>query len=707
MLTRPTLYRLALPLLLILMLGSFPPPARAASSAVPQTVSPVNENDLVQLKGSTPPQAIEQFDRGPVADSLPLEHMYLVLRRSSEQESAVEQFIAELHDPHSASYHQWVTADELGQKFGPADQDVNTVLSWLRGQGFAINLVHKSGLIIDISGTAGEVRNAFHTEIHRYNVNGEEHIANSTDPEIPAALAPVVVGFASLNDFRPKAMVAKPRPNLTVKCTGCPGGFANEVLYLETPPDFATIYNVAPLYQRSKAITGKGQTIVVLEESDILPADVARFRDAFGLSSFSGKFSQIHPGPGCADPGTNGFILEASLDAEWAGAVAPDATVELASCDDTATLPGILVAAANLLDRAIPPPIMSLSFGTCEAELGPGGNALLNFLWQQADSEGVSVFVSAGDASAAGCDNFALIPNWAVAGIAASGYASTPHNVATGGTDFLATLLPNLSSYWSASNSPTGRSAQSYIPEMTWNESCASSVVYTLSGFSSGAAFCNSDAGQGLLDIIGGSGAPSMIYAKPAWQSETIGVPNDGKRDLPDVSLFASDGFYHQTIVLCMSDASQGGSPCDYTNPVDAFSNSAGGTSFTAPQFASIQALINQKAGGRQGNPDPVFYALYKTEFGTASSRNGHLITCNATAGNRIPPSCIFHDVTVGNNDVPCFGPNNCFPQSATLFGVLSKSDAKLEVAYPAQTGWDFTSGLGSVNVTNLVTRWP
>ena len=198
-----------------------------------------------------------------------------------------------------------------------------------------------------------------------------------------------------------------------------------------------------------------------------------------------------------------------------------------------------------------------------------------------------------------------------------------------------------------------------------------------------------------------------MIYSKPAWQKGTIGVPVDGMRDLPDVSLFASNGFYNQAIVFCTSDASLGGSPCDYSNPIDAFFNSAGGTSFTAPQFASIQALINQKAGSRQGNPDPVFYSLHQAEFGMASSPNGTLASCNATLGNMLPSSCIFHDVTVGNNDVPCFGPNNCFPQSTTLFGVLSKSDTSLQVAYPAKAGWDFTSGLGSVNVTNLVTMWP
>jgi subtilase family serine protease len=706
MLTRPTLYALALPLLLILVLGIFRPAALAASNAAPQIVSPVNESDLVQLKGSTPLQAVAKFDRGAVADSMPMEHMFLVLRRSAEQETALDEFIAALHDPHSASYRQWLTADELGQKFGPSEQDLDTILGWLRGQGFTVNLVHKSGLLVDISGTAGEVRNAFHTEIHQYNVNGEQHIANSSDPKIPAAFAPVVVGFASLNDFRPKAMFMKPLPNLTIKCSGCPDGFDNLVIYLETPPDFATIYNVSPLYTATKKVTGKGQTVVVLEDSDIQAADVATFRKAFGLSSFSGKFSQIHPGPGCADPGINGEIIEASLDAEWAGAVAPDANVELASCADTNTLGGELLAAVNLVDRASPPPIMSLSFGNCEANIGPGGNAFFNALWQQADSEGVSVFVSSGDGSAAGCDDFDTSP-FAVVGIGASGFASTPYNVATGGTDFLATLLPNLSSYWSSSNSATGQSAQSYIPEMTWNDSCASNVLYTLFGFSSGVTFCNSADGQGFQDIVGGSGAPSMIYAKPSWQKGTIGMPTDGMRDLPDVSLFASNGFYNQAIAFCTSDASLGGSPCDYTTPIDAFNNSAGGTSFTAPQFASIQALINQKAGGRQGNPDPVFYSLYKTEFGMASSPNGNLAACNATAGNLVPSTCIFHDVTTGNNDVPCFGPNDCFPQSATLVGVLSKSDTKLEVAYPAQTGWDFTSGLGSVNVNNLVTMWP
>jgi len=360
------------------------------------------------------------------------------------------------------------------------------------------------------------------------------------------------------------------------------------------------------------------------------------------------------------------------------------------------------------VDSKTPPPIMSLSFLACEAELGPSGNVFFKDLWQRADAEGVSVFVAAGDGGAAGCDDFDLVPNWAIGGIAANGFASTPYNVATGGTDFLATIL-GASTYWSASNSATHESAKSYIPEMTWNQSCASNVLFALEGFTSGIKFCNSADGEDFLDIVAGSGAPSIIYSKPSWQVGTLGNPKDGKRDLPDVSLFTSSGIYLQAVALCMSDASQGGFPCNYANPTDVLNNSAGGTSFSAPQFASIQALINQKAGKPQGNPDPVFYELYRTEFGTAADpKTASLADCNATKGNAILSTCIFHDVTVGNNDVPCFGPNNCYdPSPATEYGVLSTSDSSLHVAYPTQTGWDFATGLGSVNVTNLVTKWP
>jgi len=672
-------------------------------TAAARIVDGIDETRLVAVAAGVHPLAQARYDKGAVPDDMALEHMYVQLRRGPEQEKALDALLERIQDPADASYHQWLTADALGTSFGPSQADVGTVVAWLGGHGLKVNLVHKSGLTIDVSGTAAQVREAFHTEIHYYDVKGVRHIANASVPQIPAALAPVLVGVVSLHDFMPKPLL-KRHSAFTFPCTGCPGGFANAPQYDEGPADFATIYNTWPLLKLPTPITGKGITVVPLEDTDINPADVASFRKAFGLSLFSGTFEIVHPGTGCSDPGLNGAEGEAALDAEWGGGVAPDAHVLLASCADTATNFGAFIAAQNLLDTATPPDIMSLSYLQCEASIGPGpsGNGFVEALWQQAAVEGVSVFVAAGDNAAAGCDDFDTAA-YAVGGIAANGLASTPYNVATGGTDFLDTAEGTNSTYWSNTDTWFLGSAKSYIPEMPWNDSCASSVLYTYIGYTSGLAFCNSATGAGFLDIVGGSGAPSFVYAKPSWQRGVSGVPNDGRRDLPDVSLFASNGFWSHAIVFCMSDANQGGSPCDYSVPVDVLYNSAGGTSFTAPQFASIQALIDQKAGGRQGNPNPTLYKLAKAEYSSA----GGIKACNSSLGTGGSSSCIFHDVTAGNNDVPCYGTANCYGSTAADYGVLSTSDYKLEVAYPTTAGWDFATGLGSVNVANLVKAWP
>ncbi len=687
----------------VLLIGIF---AHAADSAAPRITTPIDESALVQLTGNTHPLAIPRFDQGPVPDNLPMTHLYVVLRRSQEQETSLEQLIATLHNPGSANYRQWLSADQLGQQFGPAPQDISTIARWLSLHGLQINTIYKAGLTIDVSGTVAQVQDAFHTEIHYYRVNGELHIANASDPEIPAALAPVVVGVSSLNDFMPKP-VSNKLPGFTFPCTGCPDGFNNTIQYDEGPGDFATIYNVNPLYGGTHPITGRGQTVVVLEPTDIQPADVATFRSAFGLRSYSGTFAQIHPGPGCADPGKNGDEVEAAIDAEWAGAVAPDADVELASCASTSTNFGGFIAAQNLLDEKTPPPIMSLSYLGCETALGPSGNAYINSLWQQADAEGVSVFVSSGDGSAAGCDDFDFA-QYATDGIAVNGLGSTIHNFSAGGTDYADTVDGENSTYWKSANSASRESAKSYVPEMTWNDSCAGSVLYLFYGYTSGLSFCNSPTGEGFLNIVGGSGGPSFVYDKPYWQAEILGIPIDGKRDLPDVSLFASNGFWNHAVVFCMSDANEGGVACDYNDPIDIFSNSAGGTSFSAPQFASIQALINQRAGAPQGNPAPGYYALAAVEYGTPRHPNASALeACNANRGRMIASSCFFHDVTRGNNDVPCYGTNDCYLPNGESYGVLSTSDIRLQIAYPAHQGWDFATGLGSPNVTNVVKNWP
>ena len=485
-------------------------------TATPRIVEAIDETKVVSLTGQVHPLASPGADRGAVSDNMPLQHMYLELKRSPQSEAALESAIAERQDPTSSNYHQWLTAEELGTVYGPSQQDIEAVTQWLTASGFQVNSITKNGLTIDLSGTAAQVTAAFHTEIHHFVVNGKQHIANATAPTIPAALSSVVAGFVSLNDFLPKAAIAKPKQNFSF-------AYEDFELYNEAPADLATIYNVTPLYTAKKPITGKGQTVIVLEDTDILSADVATFRKAFKLSSYSGTFAQIHPGPGCADPGTNGAEGEAALDAEWAGAVAPDATVQLASCADTETNFGAFIAAQNLLDTAAPPPIMSLSYGNCEANLGPTGNLYVDGLWEQAAIEGVSVVVSAGDGAAAGCDDFD-ISLYATGGIAANGFGSTPWNLSAGGLDFLDTAEGADSTYWSTSNTASGKSVKSYVPEIPWNDSCASNTLYLYYGYTSSLSFCNSTIGGSFLDIVGGSGAPSNFTLNPIGRKASLGT---------------------------------------------------------------------------------------------------------------------------------------------------------------------------------------
>jgi subtilase family serine protease len=282
-----------------------------------------------------------------------------------------------------------------------------------------------------------------------------------------------------------------------------------------------------------------------------------------------------------------------------------------------------------------------------------------------------------------------------------SALASTPYNLAIGGTDFSDFVDGTLGNYWRATNSLTLESAKSYIPEVPLDDSCASSVLYTYFGYSSGTAFCNSALGSNWLEEFAGSGGPSAVHAKPSWQSGVLGIPSDGVRGIPDVSLFSADGLYNHALVLCVSDST----PCVYSNPTDAVFSAAGGTSFAAPMFAGIQALINQWAGSRQGNPAYTLYQLGAAEYGSNGNPNtANLISCNSAAGGG-GENCTFHDITRGDNDVVCVaGSPNCDAAPGTTYGVLATPSG---LAFPATPGWDFTTGLGSVNVTNLVTNWP
>jgi subtilase family serine protease len=677
----------------------------------------VDNTKLVTLAGNTRPEAYEGTDLGEVSDDFRMDHMMLQLKRSPQQEQTVERFVDELQDPKSPNFHKWPTPADFGTSFGLAQSDSQTISDWLESQGFTVNSVYPSGMVIDFSGNAGQVRRAFHTSIHNLNVNGVHHVANVGDPQIPEALAPAVAGIVSMHDFRPHKMsrrVNKSRPQYTF-------GSGGQQTQAVVPADLATIYDFNPLF--AKGTTGTGQTIVVIEDTDLYTAtDWNTFRSTFGLTQYSGSLTTVHPAPAsgannCSDPLVTPDDDEAIIDAEWATAAAPGAAIVVAACEDTIATSGLYVAELNLVNASAPPAILSISYGGCEAENGAAMNASFNSLYQQAVAEGISVFVAAGDAGAASCDQFE--PS-ATHGIGVSANASTQYNVAVGGTDFSDVLNGTVSTYWSRTNTATYGSALSYIPEIPWNDSCAGSLLAKYMGYATGygsGGFCASISNTSLqqfFDVVGaGSGGPSNCftgvpatfgvsngsckgYAKPSWQTGLSGIPNDGVRDIPDVSMFASDGAaWGHYLVICFSDLVNGGAPCRGTP--DNWAGPYGGTSFAAPVMAGVQALVNQKVGARQGNPNVVYYAL------AAST------------------PAVFHPVTQGDIDVNCGGPENCYGFlgnidygrggrifATTFAGALSVSDTSFTSAYAAgASSWSFANGIGSVDANNLVMNWP
>src|SRR5229473_4907675 len=464
--------------------------------ARPRITESINEMDRLTLQGNTRPEARLANDRGPVANDFAMEHMLLQLKRAPEQEVALQQFLDELHTKDSPNFHHWLTAQEFGERFGLAKSDLDTVTAWLESHGLRVNVVYPSGMLIDFSGTAAQVRKAFQTEIHYLAVKGERHVGNISDPRIPAALAPVIAGVVSLHDFRPHTMHHLRKGSAQFTSTDILG----DVTYAVVPADLAKIYNLNALF--TAGISGQGQTIALIEDSDVFSSsDWNTFRQTFGLASYSsGSFAQIHPpappplpGNNCAAPGA--FApndAEAVLDAEWASASAPSAAIEMATCKDTSTTFGGLIAIQNLINANTPPPsIMSISYGQCETVNGTAANAAYNSAYQQAVAEGVSVFVAAGDSGAAGCDNGAAE---ATHGIAVNAFASTPYNVAVGGTDFSDTFSGTNTNYWNSTNTSSYGSALSYIPEIPWNDSCAGQLITSYEGYTTpygSSGFCN------------------------------------------------------------------------------------------------------------------------------------------------------------------------------------------------------------------------
>ncbi len=535
-----------------------------------------------------------------------------------------------------------------------------------------------------------------------------------------------------MHDFRPHALLSKQvkqRPEYTFTS----GGYVYEAV---TPGDLATIYNLTPLFANGN--TGAGQTIALIEDADLYTSqDWNTFRSTFGLSQYtSGSLTTVHPSgsslaSNCADPGLGGGDdSEATLDAEWASAAAPDASIQVVSCASSRTTFGGMIAITNVINSANPPQIMSISYGQCEAENGASANGAFSLAFQQAVAEGISVFVAAGDEAA----RPVAMPETLRQRTALASVASLPRPIMSPSEAPISEtppaaltpiigirraapttlpLCPTFPKFHGTIPAPVrcSRIISDSPPPMEPPDSAAaqtgSAIIRTwLRGAADPVTALPEHLPSLLADVRWGS---CKGAAKPSWQTGA-GVPGDGVRDLPDVSMFAADGVWGHYLVFCFSDTKNGGASCagDPSNWAG-----GGGTSFASPMMAGIQALVNQNAGGAQGNPNYVYYQL---------AANG---SCNSSDGDSSTSSCIFHNVTRGDIDVNCGGSTDCYGATAAVSsggrrggfggggsnssngnGALSVSTQSFSPAYGTGGGWSFATGNGSVNAANLVQAW-
>src|SRR3984885_6413957 len=654
--------------LLSLSIVIFGQSGHAQTTAQNRIVQQIVAGKVSPLSGTVHPQARPQYDQGPVASFMQLQGMTLNFNRSATQQASLNALLAAQQTPSSSSYHQWLTAAQFGQQFGMSQQDLDQVTAWLQSQGFTINAVAGSHTAIRFSGTAGMAEQAFHTQTHNYKVNGQTHFANATQISLPSAFASTVSRVGGLPDFKPQPRFVRPAGTKTDSAQPhFTSGISGD--HFLAPGDFAVIYNVNPLY--SAGYTGSGQTIGIMGQTDIVVADITDFRSAAGLPANNPTVFLI---PGSADPGigdASGDINEADLDLEWSGGVAKNASIVFVNSTDV--MDSMQYAIENKIN-GLQIPILSISYGGCEPSWTSADLSSMEASFQQANAQGQTVFAAAGDNGAADCDeqtNQAPIIS-ATQGLQVDYPASSAYVTGMGGSEFTgdgtaASPSTGADQYWSAIGSnDVLTSALSYIPEMAWNDT----------------AF-EIENGGGLS---AGGGGKSLLWAKPSWQAGVTGIPSDGARDVPDLSLNASPD--HDPYLVCTQiilDSDPTGS--DYTSSCTSgfrisdpgYSDDQGlvaygGTSADDPSLAGLLPLIEQQLGvpAGLGNVNPTLYSL---------------------AANSTTYASAFHDITTGNNIVPCTAGSTDCPSNG-------------EMGYSAETGYDQATGLGSVNAFNLATAF-
>jgi subtilase family serine protease len=636
---------------------------------------PIESSSMSPIVGSAHPMARGALDVGLADNSKTLQHISIDFKRSDAQEASLQALLQAQQEPGSPSYHKWLTQAQFGQLFGMSSADIAKVSAWLQQEGFTNFLVSQSNNSISFTGNIATVEKAFQTEIHNYSLNGQTHYANSTQISVPTALAGIVSGVRGINDFRLKPRVQFPSNKSVSSNPHFTSGLSGQ--HYVAPGDFAVIYDLNPLYIAGD--TGKGVTIGVIGQTNIVAADITDFRAAAGLPVNNPTVFTV-PGTtaqSAASGAASGDLTETDLDLEWSGGVATGASIVLVTSDDVFT--SLQYVIQNPIN-GITIPIISQSYGSCEVNFSTADLNTTEGWLSQANSQGQTVMLASGDTGAADCDDggTANAPvTEATFGLAVDYPGSSAYVTDAGGSEFMgdgtaASPQNGAGPYWSANGSGSVSddlitSAKSYIPEMAWND-----TTFSIS--------------QGGSLSAGGGGA-SALWPKPSWQTGVPGIPSDGHRDVPDISLNASpdhDGYLYCTQVLTQ------GSPNTYVSSCQANSfrladgsqsdnnglQVVGGTSAAAPTFSGMLAIIEQKlgSGGGLGNINPALYTMAATAATYASA---------------------FHDITVGNNQVPCApGSPNCPTGSNPVIG------------YAAGAGYDLATGLGSVDANNLATSF-
>jgi subtilase family serine protease len=623
----------------------------AASGSTPRAsrdriMYAVDSTRTLPVRGTAHPLARSEFEQGRVSPEQQLSSVALTFRLSASQQADLQQLLREQQDRSSPNYHRWLTPEQYAARFGMTSNDLAKVTSWLQSQGLTVNGVSRNRNEISFSGSVGQVEYALRTELHRYSINGEQHMANAVDVSLPDAFAGEVLSVRGLSDFHPKPRLRTVSPRFSSNASGN---------HFVIPADFATLYGIP------SNVDGTGLTIAVIGQTLIRTGDIDAFRSAAGLPArTSANFQQIQvPGTGTALR-CGGDETEADLDVEWPEGVANNVVTKYVFAGPgSGTCANRTKNVFDALQYAITnnvAPIITISYGNCEANLGKSFVLTMQQWAQQANAQGQTISGPAGDEGAADCDTGLS----ATQGFAVDVPAAIPEITGVGGSEFTgdgaATVAAGCAAAtadWGPSCTPTSSAgtALHYITEKTWNDAPASTST----------------------SLSAGGGGASTIFSKPSWQSGT-GVPNDGKRDVPDIALPASNA--HDSLLFCSQDdltqqKSTATSCASGFRSSDGNLTAVGGTSAGAPTFAGILALINQATGSNGlGNVNPMLYAL------SANSPTA------------------FHDITSGNNNAPCTsGTTNC-PAGTTSFG------------FSARTGYDQVTGLGSLDVANLISAW-